>query len=252
MYEFPSFVYLDLQKTGSNFVVEFLRLFARETPIELSRHKPVLERDPSKFYFITVRDPLDQYLSLYSFGCAGRGRFRKRVGAEMYDGTAAGFSAWLKFTLDERNREQSNEMKRYAKSGIAAFAGYQMYRFLNLSFASPWDVFAACRSAEDLRGAFHTRHIWDEALRNEELSPALTSLVKRVLAPHVTDVDEAIAWLAADERRNASERVDKAEGFTVSDDDKRMIQEREWLFFEELGYARYMPNLPKLPLEALG
>jgi hypothetical protein len=254
VYAFPAFVYLDVQKTGSGFVVEFLNRFARDEPVAFGRHKPVAIHDPDKFHFITCRDPLDQYLSLYSFGRAGQGGFRKRQGPGMYDGTAAGFSAWLRSALDDRprDRDDANEMRRYAKSGLAPFIGFQSFRFLHMSFAAPWAVLAECRSAGDLRAAFRTKRIWNEAIRSEELSSALASLVKRVLAPHLTDVDAALAWLAAGERSNESERVDKAAGFTVSDDDRRLVQEREWLFFEELGYAPYLPELPRLPLDALG
>jgi hypothetical protein len=240
LYEFPTFVYLDVQKTGSNFVLDFLRLHMRDDAIRLERHTPVEARDPYKFYFITCRDPLDQYLSLYSFGCEGRGRFRKRLGEEMYDGTAAGFSQWLHFVVDEENTGATREMKKYKKSGIARFAGYQTFRFLNLSFASPHDVFAECRSKADLTQAFRTHTIWNECLRNEDLAPALADLTRRVLAPHLRDVDAALAYLDANEKLNTSERVDKAEGFIVSDADKRMIEDREWFFFEELGYPRYM------------
>jgi hypothetical protein len=240
VYEFPAFVYLDVQKTGSNFVLDFLRLHGRDEALRLERHTPVEARDPGKFYFITCRDPLDQYLSLYSFGCEGRGRFRQRLGEEMYDGTASGFSQWLRFAIDVKTAGATREMKKYAKSGIAPLAGYQTYRFLNLSFAAGDDVFAQCRSKADLTRAFRAKRIWNECLRNEDLAPALADLTRRVLAPHLNDVDAALAWLAADHRPNASERVDKGEGFVVSDADKRLIEEREWLFFDELGYPRYM------------
>lgn len=239
MYEFPGFVYLDVQKTGSNFVIEFLRLHAREDAVTFERHTPVSAKEPNTFYFITCRDPLDQYLSLYSYGCAGRGRLRAKLSAEMYDGTPAGFSAWLRFTTDERNADTSREMKKYGRSGISGFAGFQMYRFLNLSFAAPRDVLAACRDADELRQAFRTRRIWSELLRNETLASSLASLARGALAPHLRDVDAAVAYLKDAPRVNASERVDRAEGFAVADADKRLIEEREWLFFEDLGYPRY-------------
>jgi hypothetical protein len=252
VFEFPSFVYLDVQKTGSSFVVDFLKRHARDEPLALDRHKPVVTYDPGKFYFITCRDPLDQYLSLYSFGCGGQGGYRKRHGDGMYDGTAAGFSTWLRFMLDSGDRDRSSEMRRYVKSGMEPFIGFQGFRFLYLSFASPWDVFSRCRSAETLRKVFRNRRIWSEAVRNEDLAGSLARLVSGRLAASVTDIDAALAYLAANEKTNISERVDKKSGFTVSDEDKRLVQEREWLFFEELGYPRYTEDAPPLPQDALG
>jgi hypothetical protein len=250
--EFPSFVYLDVQKTGSSFVVDFFKRHARDEYIALDRHKPVAIYDPGKFYFITCRDPLDQYLSLYSFGCGGQGGYRKRHGDDMYDGTAAGFSTWLRFMLDSGDRDRSSEMRRYVKSGLEPFVGFQSFRFLYLSFASPWDVLDRCRSVGMVRKVFRNRRIWSEAIRNEDLAGSLARLVGGRLAASVRDIDAALAYLAANEKTNTSERVDKKNDFTVSEEDKRLIQEREWLFFEELGYPRYTEDAPPLPQDALG
>jgi hypothetical protein len=252
VYAFPGFVYLDVQKTGSNFVLEFLDRHARDQPVELRRHKPVDSRDPGTFYFITCREPLEQYLSLYSFGCMGHGGFRRRQGPDMYDGTASGFSAWLRHMLDGRARDTGTELRRYIKSGMEPYVGFQTFRFLYLSFASPLSVFASCRSAEDVREAFRTQRLWDRVIRNEELAGGLAELVRGELAPHIKDADAALGWLAAGERFNASERVDKSEWFTIDEGDLRLIQEREWFFFEALGYTRYCADLPPLALTALG
>ena len=65
MHEFETFVYLDTQKTGSSFISYVLRRHSSEKEVLHSKHQPVGERyDPNKFYFISVRDPFDQYISL--------------------------------------------------------------------------------------------------------------------------------------------------------------------------------------------
>ena len=75
MVEYETFAYLALQKTGSTFIVEFLRRFCGEKLIYLEKHKPVpAERHRrEKLYVISVRNPLDQYISLYSFGVEKKG-----------------------------------------------------------------------------------------------------------------------------------------------------------------------------------
>ena len=66
MYDYGKLVYLDLQKTGSRFVVDFL-----ETTCKLNlrygiEHTFVREEyDPSDFYFITIRHPVKQYSYLF-------------------------------------------------------------------------------------------------------------------------------------------------------------------------------------------
>src|ERR1700761_4608499 len=109
MYEFPSFVYLDVEKTGTTFIFHVLGNFASEEAIQRDHHEPMpLDCDRSKFYFISVRDPLDSYISLYSFGCASRGKMRTRFDrrdlAHYYDGTTKSFNSWLNFTLKVKNR----------------------------------------------------------------------------------------------------------------------------------------------------
>lgn len=100
MHEFETFTFLDVQKTGSTFVSHFLSEFCTEEVMKYKKHKRVEDSyDPNKFYFITVRNPLDQYISLYSHGCAGMGglarRLRKRGHGGLYDSTWDGFRRWL-------------------------------------------------------------------------------------------------------------------------------------------------------------
>ena len=104
MHEFETFMYLDVQKTGSTFISNLLAEFSSEEVQKYRKHGRVEVRyDPKKFYFITVRNPFDQYVSLYSHGCAGMGglarRLRKRGRGDLYDSTWEGFRHWLKFIL---------------------------------------------------------------------------------------------------------------------------------------------------------
>ena len=140
MMEYPNFVYLDARKTGSSFVRLFLCKYAKGPAIQSNAHKAISTYDKNKYYFITCRDPLDQYLSLYSYGCTGLGTLRRRLEredkADWYDGSPAGFSAWLNFTLDPCNASFVGT-ENYAQSGAAQLVGLQTYRLLWLSFACP-------------------------------------------------------------------------------------------------------------------
>jgi len=240
MQVYPGFVYLDLRKTGSTFVIRFLREFAKDKALQSSKHACVEECDPDKFYFITYRDPLDQYLSLYSFGCKGRGQthgIMKQLGRyeEFYDRTARGFSAWLNFLLEPGNPA----MGMGAKNPISAIVGFQTYRLLAMSLLTPRKLLASCRSKNELRGLFRQECIWDEGIETAHLNAGLQRLARGPLAPHLKDVDEAAEFLANAHKVNTSLRVDSIPGFEISERDKRLIAEREWLFFEELGLRRY-------------
>ncbi len=246
MQEYPQFVYLDLQKTGSTFVINFLREHAVADAIVSRKHAWIQEHSPEKFYFITYRNPIDQYISLYSFGRAnGNGSHYatlERLGlAHLYDGSSEGFSQWLNFTLKRKNARlfaddnvrTSHSYASYATSGLARLLGYMSYRFVGLSLFRPLEVLSDCDSRDSLWEAFTTQRIWNVAIRTDRLTAGLIELARGPLAPSLKDPEAAIAWLESSERRNASDRVDRQEGFQISAEDRKLIMKREWLFFRD-------------------
>ena len=69
-------VYLGLQKTASTFLSSLLvDLFGGSETQRLHRN----EEDRSKFVIGSVRNPWDYYVSLWSYGCQGKGGTRKRA-----------------------------------------------------------------------------------------------------------------------------------------------------------------------------
>ncbi|HVV65792.1 MAG TPA: hypothetical protein VHC42_10000 [Rhizomicrobium sp.] len=89
MHEFPSFVYLGMQKTGSTFISTVLDKFCAEKGERKRIGRVSQTLDGSRFYIVSIRDPLGSYLSLYSSGCES-----------LYDSTAEGFRDWLAFVRD--------------------------------------------------------------------------------------------------------------------------------------------------------
>ena len=130
-------MYLDVQKTGSSFICSFLKNFSSEPKIRSEQHAGMPEDcDKSKFYFISVRDPLDQYLSLYSFGCQTDGqlyqRLQKKGYDDFYDGTWSGFRSWLEFILEPEHAQLLGGGyggKRSSK--VSELLGYQSWRVLS-------------------------------------------------------------------------------------------------------------------------
>ena len=103
MYDYGKLVYLDLQKTGSRFVVDFLESTCKLDLRSGDEHTFVREDyDPDKYYFITVRHPETQYSSLYRYGLGGNKGFVYRSiinsGREdLYDAENPRFNDWLEF-----------------------------------------------------------------------------------------------------------------------------------------------------------
>src|SRR5215469_2289548 len=132
MHEFETFVYLDVPKTGTSFIGSVLKRFSGEKLVRKTLHTGVSTAyDASKFHFISVRDPFQQYLSLYSFGCQQKGKLFKYLSKRgltgVYDSSLQGFSAWLAFVLEPQSAEFLPGYSEHQLEHIAGIMGFQSY-----------------------------------------------------------------------------------------------------------------------------
>lgn len=213
MEDYGRFCYLDVQKTGSEFITAFLSACARK-PVLLSRkHAPIrsgwpLSRAPGiyrkrTFYFNSVRHPFNYYPSLYNYGCDGRGGLHlnlSRAGrADLYGGTERDFFRWLDHVLDTANAaDLAERYDEVAQTGL----GFLSFRFLRLSLVDPLRHLAGARTMDDLHALHARRNICAFTIRTETMEEDLLTLVRDKL-PDALDPDKARAFL--DGRRvNAS------------------------------------------------
>lgn len=243
MQEYESFVYLDLQKTGSTFISNMLYEFSREPRLRALQHEPLgADYDRSKYHVISVRDPVDAYLSLYSFGCGKKGKVRaifRRLGHDdFYDGTAQGFAAWLNFVLKPGHAKALRDgFDTIADGRLAGLIGPQSYRYLRLAVPDSQNLLAACDSVEDIRALHDSHKVADFVVRHERFADDLAALLKGPLRHAMRDLDAALAHLRAAKPMNASVRVDAKEpGFAIPVALRRKIRRREWLLYEAFGY----------------
>jgi hypothetical protein len=241
MHEFETFVYLEMEKTGSTFIASFLRNNTAERLVQAEKHAGMKAGcDRSKFYFTSVRDPLDAYISLYSFGCRGRGRFRTvlfQMGqGALYDGTLKGFSLWLHYVLDPANAAAFGD--GYESGGeIAGLVGLQSHRFLRLVIPDAERVLLDCGSKDDIRRAYARERLIGEVVRHEHLIADLAGLLRGKLAHAFEDSEAAAQSLQSARRRNPSRRVDADDAdFTPAPDLIARLREREWFLYETFGY----------------
>jgi hypothetical protein len=241
--EFESFVYLDVQKTGSTFISFLLRKYGAERQIRAFKHKNVgAEYDKDKFHFISIRNPLDQYISLYSYGCSGSGGLFKRLARrgmeDLYDSSWKGFKKWLRFVLDEENAPlmAGKEAHDY-RDRIQQLIGFQTYRFLELALAEPNEVLAGCNSREDVREAYGKLNIAQFHVRHESFQEDLKNLLTDKIPHAMADLDGALKFVAEGEPLNTSLRIDSfAKNTNLGPKLTGALQEREWLMSELFGY----------------
>ncbi|MHA3980415.1 hypothetical protein ACW9UR_22315 [Halovulum sp. GXIMD14794] len=242
MDDFGPVVYLDVQKTGSTLVSEFLAAQLALPRKRFEKHGRVAEAPaPDVFHFITVREPLSQYLSLYQYGCSWRGwlfwRLLRAGRFRLYSGTPEGFERWLRFVMDPANAALLRE--GYAKAH-PELIGFQSFRFLALSFARPMRVLRRQTDLAGLNAAYDRQRLHSAVLKTETLAEDLTALARGPLAPHLRDPEGAIDWLARGRRVNAS----KSRGIDASA--ALSAETRSWLFEREAFlYDRFYPDARK-------
>jgi hypothetical protein len=243
MHEFESFVYLDMEKTGSTFISSVLRKFCAEKEISRKTHGRIgAEFDPGKFYFISVRHPLQAYLSLYSYGCQSSGKLRARfekMGLDkFYDGTTEGFADWLSFVLKPRNADVfGNTFAEMGDGAVARLIGLQSYRYLRLAMPRAHAVLSKCESRQDLRAAYASAKLPTFAVRHETIVDDLCTLLEGKLRHAISDLDKALHFVRSSKPVNASARVDSGEAEFVLDGKlQRRLRNREWFLYELCGY----------------
>lgn len=241
MHEFETFAYLDVQKTGSTFISYILTECSNEKLVRFDKHHAVDDTyDRNKFYFISVREPMDQYISLYSHGCSGGGglskRFRNKGHGDLYDSTWKGFRKWMKFILTPEGARLLD--KQFGSDEqISQLIGFQTWRFLELAMRDPLETLQACKTRDDLRAAYKEKAIPRYSIRHENFVEDLVTLVTGDLRYAIRDPDEAVRLIREGDKVNASDRVDAFEpdpsmGAKIVD----FVEDREWLLRELYGY----------------
>jgi hypothetical protein len=240
VHAFHSLAYLDVEKSGSTYVSQFLRDFLDDDEVSYRKHVEVEDRPPAgRLHVISVRDPLDSYLSLYSYGCQGKGGLlgaMRKAGVEnLYDGTAAGFDRWLDVVLDPARADHLNPGS-YGRCGVAPHTGLLSFRVARLSGPRAMRWIRQVGSAAEFVAGYREHNVVDVVLHNETLTQDLTALVHREGLAWRPSREAALGALAAQARLNASSRLDADAGFEVPADARERVAERERLLTEVFGY----------------
>ena len=129
-------------------------------------------------------------------------------------------------------------LKGIDNNGILEFAGLMTLRFLRLAFASPLEVFETLHNKIDVRERLKADALYRVTLKTETLSDDLKKLVTGEYSRLFRRPARAEKALDQDRRKNVSTNpgIDLT---TLSRGIVSRVQEREWLYFDELGYPPY-------------
>jgi len=243
MREYKTFVFLDVKKTGTTFIGTVLKKFSRERPVRTAAHAGMPEDcDRSKYYFISVRRPLDLYISLYSHGCQSKGQLAWRLNQReldgLYDNTWSGFERWLWFVLDPDHANLLGDGYGPRASGrVSECVGFMSYRVLKLAVPGSSRILHDCDSRHAVDAIYEKHKLPKHAVRTESLRPDLKDLVTLKLPGRFRNVEAALRYIDTSEPLNVSRRVDRLEaGATLDKGLRHHLEEREWWVHQEFNY----------------
>jgi hypothetical protein len=243
MHEFQSFVYLDVEKTGSAFITSLLRRYCGEEQVRRNHHEPMeADCDRSKFYFISTRDPMETYLSLYSYGCDEKGKLRGQLGRndldKFYTGDAEGFNDWLAFVLNGKNAKYlGDDYSDVAGGHVARKLGLMSYRYLRLAIPDAAGLLKDVKRSPQIYQVYAANRLPQFVVRHETFRENLCELIAGPLRHAFADQDGAINYVRTALPVNASDRVDAYEArFRIKQRLRDRMREREWLLRDLYGY----------------
>ena len=255
MDDFGKYCYLDVQKTGSTFIGKFLRECSIRPSLMSKKHATVqhgFNRNhkgnfsqagcyrQNTYYFNSVRNPLNYYVSLYNFGCDGRGGLYlslRRIGKDdFYTGSVAHFYAWMDFLLDEQKLSLIDQGYHHVSK---TRLGLLSYRFILLSMASPIQKLALANNLDEALALFEAENIAAFTIRTEHMIEDLSKLVFDELSGEF-DIAKVTPRLSG-ERINGS----KSNAIGVSDLRKypnlELLLEKDKLIFDRF-YSNTLPS----------
>jgi len=234
MYDYGKLVYLDLQKTGSRFVVDFLEATCKLDLRFGDEHIFVREDyDPDTYYFITVRHPETQYSSLYRYGLGDNKGFvyRSLVNSgrdDLYDAENPRFNDWLEFVLDEKNMECLGE--GYEKVSPSLNLGFMSFRYLCYATLHPYRLLDIFQRNKGCLTHVNKTSIVDYVIKMEDLNGSLLDFAT-VIKPEFFSQDSVYEFLENRERINVS-AVKHSEIGEISQKNKEKIQQKESLLLQ--------------------
>jgi len=249
MREYESLAYIDMQKTGSGTIKRVLANTLDEELVRKNLRGIPDDFDRSKVCFISVREPLSLYISLFNFGVGSqRGGFFRALGRRGRDDllvpTREGFERWLNFVLDPQNAET---VKPEYESAPCEVIGLLSFRLLSQSIPNALHKLkkGKFREPNRLRDLMQ-KAAFNDYVRLENLGGDLFSLFEH----HASQIKlrqpltTAEALMADIPVVNSSAKISDLKPDTVSSGVRQRVREREWLFYETFGYDEYPKGRP--------
>ncbi len=259
MFVGKNIVYFDLQKTGSSHILKLLGEIPNEKGEKLEKHitlkqlpEPYKKDWSKKIKLGSIRNPWAWYVSLWAFGCLGKGSvskllchfnwryFRKqddkldyiliprRQWRKTYSDPDSKelFKTWLSMMLSPKRKKDLTE---YGKSPISDLGGFYTYRYLRLYLKDFELNQSKIRSKLSLIEIDEKYNFIDYMIHQEKLGNDFLDFLNQY---EIRKSDEIQSLLK--QRTNSSSHRDFSEYY--DEESFNWIKEKEWFIVEKHGY----------------
>jgi hypothetical protein len=255
MIEYEKFIYLDMYKTGSTYVVGLLNKLMPEKPVRSLRHAPLTKGRPfnwkqGKYAFATVRNPWDWYVSMWAYSIQQpnvlffrdvRSVLGEKGSKELFDAEnpKESFGRWLRALSDPAFLKVVMKGHPYSRSSVSTFLGFYSYRFIRVTTPHPsiflrrWYIWNMDRAiAHQKRFAIYDRVFRSETLTEEFSEFVLANQERFGFKPNA----KGILKRNAPTPKNTSNRTLTSYRDYYTDDLRDLVARRERLLIDLFGY----------------
>ena len=255
MIEYEKFIYLDVYKTGSTYVVSLLDRLMASKPVRSFRHAPLTRGRPffwkqGKYAFATVRNPWDWYVSMWAYSIEQPNvLFFRDVRAVLgEEGSKAlfdpekpkeSFALWLKSLSDPDFLRKVMRGHPYSRSSLNSFLGFYSYRFIRVTTPHPSLFLHRWYMWNMDRAIAHQKHaaIYDRVFKSETLTKDFSQFVldnrdRLGFKPNAAQILERQAATP----KNTSHRTLNSYRDYYTDELRDLVASRDRLLIELFGY----------------
>ncbi|RKZ10511.1 hypothetical protein DRQ25_02705 [Candidatus Fermentibacteria bacterium] len=257
--------YLRLQKTGSSHVLRALKMVCPGRQGEMHGRLPESILHSDRVIAASVRNPWDWYVSVWAYGCDGKGVLfdrlteprkllghgyrssiltgvsnllyelcrSRRIWRETYSDSSspALFRRWLQALLDPEKSRVLGEA--YCNSSLSRFSGFYTYRYCHLFHSTVEHLYdGTIHNQETLREAEARFNIIQHMLRMEKLTDGILELLKKAGIAIDRETTKKIMEM---NRTNPSSRL-RDTSIYYDHQTTELVREREALIVEKYGY----------------
>lgn len=259
-------IFLQLQKTGSTHIAKLLDHLLKGRP-----HAGHHDRLPGGWdscgrpIIGSVRNPWDWYISLWAYGCDGKGSLYKRMTGRSFRGywlrsyplsglysvvvslpikrsvwrhcysdveNSGLFRKWLHQMFDPANRQLLGE--RYGFSSICRFAGLYTHRYIHLFSKHVGEIYRnGVNSIDELKWFDRRSNILNAAIRMESLEIDLISIFEEI---GISLDERQIQYIHSAGRTNTSSRKGIVASY-YNRETAALVGEKERFIVEKYGYT---------------